>query len=108
MIEDTCSVCGLPKELCVCSDVEKGNSVIQIKTEKRKYGKLWAIVTGIEASSPELKSILKQIKTKMACGGTIKGKSIEILYGRTERNKELINVLEGLGFNRDSIHISGK
>ena len=108
MIEDTCSVCGLPKELCVCGDVEKGSSVIEIKTEKRKYGKIWAVVTGIDASPADMKAMLKQIKNKMACGGTIKGKSIEILYVRTERNKELIDVLEGLGFNRDSIHISSK
>ncbi len=106
MLDDTCSVCGLPKELCVCGEVEKTASVIEIKTERRKYGKFWAIVTGIDPGSSDLKSILKTIKNKMACGGTIKNGTIEILYGRNERNKELIQVLVDLGFNKDSIHIS--
>lgn len=105
MIEETCSVCGLPKELCVCSDVEKSKSVVAIKTEKRKYGKLWAIISGFD-SSTDLKSILKHIKNKLACGGTIKGRTIEILYGRSDRNKEVIDILVELGFERDSIHLS--
>jgi translation initiation factor 1 len=106
MTEDTCNVCGLPKELCVCQDVEKESTLINVKIEKRKYGKLWAIVSGIEADNVELKNIVKQIKNKLACGGTVKGRSIEILYGRNERNKELVEVLTGLGFNKDSINFS--
>ena len=108
MNEDTCSVCGLPKELCVCGDVEKHDSVIEIKTERRKYGKLWAVISGISSDPQDLKDVVKQVKNKLACAGTVKGKSIEILYGRNDRSKELIDVLVGLGFNRDSIHISGK
>ena len=106
MLNETCSVCGLPQELCVCGDVEKTSSVIEIKSERRKYGKIWVVVTGIEADTAELKDILKKIKNKLACAGTIKGKSIEILYGRNERTKEFVNVLVELGFNRDSIHVS--
>ncbi len=106
MIEDTCSVCGLPQELCVCGEIEKSSSVIEVKTERRKYGKLWVVITGIDADPAELKDILKKIKNKMACGGTIKGRSIEILYGRNERTKELTDILVELGFNKDSIHVS--
>ncbi len=106
MLNDTCPVCGLPKDLCVCSDVEKSVSVIDIKIEKRKYGKLWAIITGVDDNPSELKQVLKHIKTKLACGGTIKGKTIEILYGKQDRNKELISALVDMGFNRDAIHIS--
>jgi len=103
MIEETCAVCGLPKELCVCSDVEKESSVIEIRTEKRKYGKLWATISGFE-SSMDLKSILKKIKNKLACGGTVKNGTIEILYGRHNRTKEVIEILDELGFDKDSIH----
>ncbi|MFW6286049.1 MAG: stress response translation initiation inhibitor YciH [Nanoarchaeota archaeon] len=106
MTDDTCNVCGLPNELCVCQDVEKESALINVKVEKRKYGKLWAVVSGIEADSGELKNIVKQIKNRLACGGTVKGKSIEILYGRNERNKELVEVLTSLGFNKDSINFS--
>lgn len=101
-----CGVCGLPQELCVCSDIEKKSSLIEIKVERRKYGKFWAIVSGIEVDSSDLKIILKNIKNKMACGGTIKEKDIEVLFGRHDRTGDLTNVLVDAGFARDSIHIS--
>lgn len=108
MIDDTCAVCGLPKELCVCGDMEKTASVVEVKTERRKYGKLWAVVSGLDSgSSQDLKVIVKAVKNKLACGGTVKGDKIEVLYGRNERTKELIECLVELGFNKDSIHITG-
>ena len=107
-MDSTCSVCGLPKELCVCTDIEKTSSTIDIRFERRKYGKLWCIVSGVDVSAQELKPIVKAIKNKMACAGTIKGTNIEVLYGRNDRTKELIEVLVSLGFDRDSIRVSGK
>ena len=106
MENNTCSVCGLPNELCVCSDVDKTSSLIEIKVERRKYGKFWSVVSGIDVEPSELKTIVKEIKNKMACGGTIKGKSIEILYGRHNRTNDLINTLVSLGFDKNSIHVS--
>jgi len=106
MIENTCSVCGLPSELCVCSEIEKESTSIEVKIEKRKYGKLWAVVSGISNDVVQLKSIRKEIKTKMACAGTVKGKNIEVLYGRNDRTPELAKVLGNLGFNKDSIHVT--
>jgi len=106
MIDNTCSVCGLPSELCVCSDIESESSFIEIKIEKRKYGKLWAVVSGISNDVTKLKSVRKEIKTKMACAGTVKVKNIEVLYGRNDRTPELLEVLSKLGFNKDSVHIT--
>ncbi len=108
MIENTCSVCGLPKELCVCNEIKKESTSIEIVIERRKYGKLWAVVSGISTDISQLKSIRKEIKTKMACAGTIKGKNIEVLYGRADRTKELAKVLGSLGFNTDSIHVTNQ
>lgn len=103
-----CPVCGLPQELCVCSDVDKEDSLVEIKVERRKYGKLWAVVSGIEQDPEDLKKLLKNIKNKLACGGTIKGKTIEILYGRHDRTKDLVECLVDSGFNKDSIHSKSK
>lgn len=103
---NTCAVCGLPKELCVCGDIEKTSSLIEIKIERRKYGKFWAILSGIDVDSSDLKFILKTIKNKMACGGTIKEKNIEILFGRNDRTNDLKNVLVEAGFDINSIHVS--
>ncbi len=105
MIGGTCAVCGLPKELCVCQEVEKTSSLIEIKVERRKYGKFWAIISGVNVSSSDLKEIVKNIKNKMACAGTIKSKKIEVLFGKSDKTKELILILEKEGFKKESIHI---
>ena len=97
---------GLPDELQdMLDDVDKSSSIIEIKIERRKYGKFWAVVTGFD-SSTDLKSLLKTIKSKMACGGTVKERNIEILLGKTDKSKDLAENLVKEGFNRDSIHIS--
>lgn len=105
MGNDICSVCGLPEELCVCTDVEKETSLLEIKVEGRKYGKFWAVVSGFD-SSTDLKTLLKTIKSKMACGGTVKERNIEVLLGKTDKSKDLAKVLVDQGYSRDSIHIS--
>ncbi len=97
---------GLPDELQDMLDsTEKESSIIEIKVERRKYGKFWAVVTGFDAST-DIKTLLKTIKAKMACGGTVKERNIEILLGRTDKSKDLANILVSQGFNADSIHIS--
>lgn len=106
MLDSTCPVCGLPTELCVCQEVDKNASIIEIKVEKRKYGKMWAVVSGVDTETDRLKEIVKNIKNKLAVAGTIKGKNIEVLFGKTDKTKLLIEILVKEGFNRDSIRIS--
>lgn len=98
---------GLPPELQDLMDVDKEFSKIGIRVEKRKYGKLWGIVSGIEGDAKEMKKIVKIIKNRLACGGTIKGKEIEVLFGRHDRTNDLIDVLVSEGFSRDAIHVTG-
>ena len=98
---------GLPDDLQdLLDDVEKTNSSIEIKVERRKYGKMWAVVSGMDIDPARMKEVVKVIKNKLAVGGTIKGKNIEVLFGRTDKTKELIEILGKEGFNKDSIHIS--
>lgn len=103
MLDNTCAVCGLPTELCVCQEVEKTASQIEIKVERRKYGKFWAIVSGIDTDTAGLKELVKKLKNRLAVAGTIKGKNIEILFGRSDKTKLLIEALEKEGFDRNSI-----
>ena len=98
---------GLPDELQeLMSDVDKASTTVEIKIERKKYGKFWAIISGLDLSDSELKDLMKTIKNKMACGGTIKGRDIEILLGRTDKHKEVIKILVQEGFNEESIHVS--
>jgi len=68
-----CLKCGLPEELCTCSELVKEEQLITIKEVKRRYGKPVTIVKGIdfdELGSKERKQLLKSLKRKLACGGT--------------------------------------
>lgn len=98
---------GLPDELLdLIDEADKSFSKIEIRTEKRKYGKLWAVLSGFDVEPARLKDVMKTIKNKLACGGTVKDGTIEVLFGRHDRSKELIDVLVKEGFDRDSIHVS--
>ena len=100
---------GMPDELQeLLGDVDKDASSIEIKVERRKYGKFWAVVSGLKLDSEGLKSLVKNIKNKLACGGTVKGKNIEVLLGKTDRSKDLIKALADEGFKEESIHVTSK
>jgi translation initiation factor 1 len=96
---DICPKCGLPIAACVCSEIAKTQQNIEVKTEKRRFGKLITLISGFD-DGVDIKSVAKALKAKRACGGTLKNKQIE-LQGN---HKGFIKpILVELGFNSDSI-----
>jgi len=93
---EICPKCGLPKEACVCEEIAKTEQRTQVYTEKRRYGKLVTIVSGIEDSSIDIKEVARKLKQELACGGTIKNKMIELQGSHQKKAKE---ILINLGFN---------
>jgi len=77
-MEESCQVCGLPKDLCVCEEIAKEEQVIRIFLEKRKWGKNYTLVVGIDPSEVDLGALAKKLKSKLACGGTAKEGRIEL------------------------------
>ncbi len=77
-MEESCKVCGLPKDLCVCEEIAKEEQVIRIFLEKRKWGKNYTLVVGIDPSEVDLGALAKKLKSKLACGGTAKEGRIEL------------------------------
>ena len=77
-MSEICSTCGLPKELCVCETIAKESQRIVISTIKRKFGKKYTIVEGIDSKQIDIKETTKKLKNKLACGGTTKGNTIEL------------------------------
>jgi len=73
--------------------------MIEIKTEKRRFGKVSTLVTGF-SKDVDIKSIAKTLKAKLACGGTIKNNVIE-LQGNHKSN--IPPILEKLGFAKDQL-----
>jgi translation initiation factor 1 len=99
---EVCPTCGLPKEICVCEEIAREQQRITVSTVKRKFGKMVTIVEGIDEKQLNLKDLTKQLKSKLACGGTSKGGTIELQGDHKARVKE---VLIEMGFSQDMIDL---
>ena len=95
-----CERCGLPEELCVCESIAKETQKITISTEKKKFGKIHTIISGIDQKEIDLEQLAKKLKAKFACGGTVKRDYIELLGNhRLKVKAELLK----LGFAPETI-----
>jgi len=90
------------KDLCVCEILDKqGAAKIRVYATKKKFKKLVTIVEGIDKA--QLESTAKELKHKLACGGTSK-EGVIILQG--DHKKRVAAVLKLLGYPGDSIEVS--
>ncbi|MCK5024844.1 MAG: translation initiation factor [Thermoplasmata archaeon] len=90
-----CSICGLPEELCMCEEIAREQQQIILQSDKRRYGKIVTIVTGINSSDIDIDELARTLKTRCAAGGTIKGSNIEL---QGDHIKKVKKVLVDLGF----------
>ena len=97
---EICPKCGLPKELCVCETIAKEAQKIQIRTVKRRYGKVYTIVKGMNAKDINMKDLAKKLKSVLACGGTFKDNTIELQGDHVGKTKE---ILIKMGFSPEQI-----
>lgn len=99
MVDDFLKSSGLPDELWETIAKEKQNIIV--RAERRRWGKYVTIVEGFD-KSVDAKKVSKDLKTKLACGGTFKGGRIEL---QGDHRKQVGKVLMELGFPKDSIDI---
>ncbi len=90
-----CSTYGLPEELCMCEEIAREQQQITLQSDKRRYGKIVTIVTGINSSDIDIDELARTLKTRCAAGGTIKGSNIEL---QGDHIKKVKKVLDELGF----------
>ena len=95
---DICPKCGLPSQACVCEEIAKEEQRIHIRTEKKRFGKIVTMVSGIQGM--DLKPLAKTLKQELACGGTVKDNVIEL---QGDHRKNAKNALVKLGFTEDTI-----
>ena len=101
-MSEICSTCGLPQDLCVCETIAKESQRITVCVEKRKFGKQYTIITGIDLKDLDARDLLKKLKNAFACGGTIKENHIELQGSHKNKAK---GVLTTLGFPPEMIDI---
>src|SRR3989339_2029915 len=101
-MREICSKCGLPQELCVCETIAKEEQKIEIRLVKRRFGKLITVISGIDDKTINIKELAKKLKSKLACGGTVKGNNIELQGEHIEKAKKYV-IEEGFSANSISI-----
>lgn len=97
-----CNTCGLPEDLCVCETIAKESQKITIYVERKKFGKKYTVVEGIDTKEIDIKDIAKALKSKLACGGTAKEGIIEL---QGEHIQRVMSYLVELGFAPETIKI---
>jgi translation initiation factor 1 len=88
-MSDICTTCGLPKEICVCEAIAKESQKITIKIDKKKFRKEYTVIEGL-TSDIDVKDLAKQLKNKLACGGTVKDGIIELQGSHLRETKEFL------------------
>src|SRR3989442_14666806 len=80
---EVCDTCGLPKEVCVCQDLETEQTVLRISMDTRRDGKAVTRIEGFEDSGA-LKEMARELKRAMATGGAAKKCWIQLQGGHPD------------------------
>ena len=87
---EVCTTCGLPKDLCVCGEIEKEQQRIRIRLETRKFGRPTTVIDGMDEKTTDLQEIAHKLKAFCACGGTSKGGAIMLQGDHRDRVREFL------------------
>lgn len=97
-----CTTCGLPQDLCVCDQIARESQRISVTLDRKKFGKNYTVISGINEHEVDIKELSKKLKNKFACGGTGKNGIIELQGDHLRTVKE---ALVEQGFSPDTIDV---
>ena len=98
-------ITGLPKELSAWDNIAKEGQKIVVRIIKKKFGKQYTLVEGLNPAEMDLKDLAKKLKNKFACGGTAKKDFIEL---QGNHLKSIKDALVDMGFAPESIEVNSK
>lgn len=98
-------ITGLPKELSAWDNIAKEGQKITVRVIKKKFGKQYTIVEGLNSSEIDIRDIAKQLKSKFACGGTGKKDVVELQGNHLGQIKD---ALVDIGFAPETIEVNKK
>ena len=102
-MSDICSTCGLPLDICACRTLEKETTKqLRVFATKKRFNKLVTIVEGLDED--EINKVRKELKNKLACGGTAKGGRIILQGNHVEKT---VDYLANIGYPREAIKNMG-
>jgi translation initiation factor 1 len=87
---EICDKCGLPIDLCICKEIAKEQQLVKVYTLRKKFGKIVTFVEGIDGKEVDLKALSKELKSKFACGGTVKDGCIRLQGNNKESVKKTL------------------
>jgi len=95
---EMCNDCGLPQELCVCTDIDRTESPeVEITVEERRYNKMMTIVTGVATN--DVDALSSELKATVGAGGTHDESEGEIqVQGNHEDKDRFREVIEDYGY----------
>ncbi|MBI2125730.1 MAG: stress response translation initiation inhibitor YciH [Thaumarchaeota archaeon] len=86
----------------VLKELEKEEATITIRSEMRRFSKPVTLVLGLNPKVHDMKSIAKELKSRLSTGGTVKEGYIMLQGDFRDRVKE---ILVQLGFKESSIEV---
>ncbi|MHA2503690.1 MAG: stress response translation initiation inhibitor YciH [Candidatus Kariarchaeaceae archaeon] len=104
-MDETCNVCGLSDDLCICEEVSKESTRLKVIIEKRKWGKEYTVIKGLDPKEFSLKDLATQLKSRLACGGSAKNGVVEL---QGNHRYKILELLEKMGFDTTDVDIVSK
>ncbi|MFB6131308.1 MAG: stress response translation initiation inhibitor YciH [Salinigranum sp.] len=97
--KDLGSISGLPEELGIDEDLGRTQQHLTIRKDTRRYGKAVTVVEGFDPDVTDLGEVASELKSKLACGGTVEGEEIELQGDHVAR---VGDVLREMGYDVDA------
>jgi len=99
---EICSICGLPRDICVCGEISKEQQRIKVRLETRKFRRAVTIIDGINDKDTDLGRLAQKLKAFCACGGTAKNSQV-ILQG--DHRQKVYSYLIQMGYPKENIEL---
>jgi translation initiation factor 1 len=77
-------------ELTPENSVAPKDQVAKLRVEKRKGNREVTVIGGLEHPANDLAKLLSILKTKLACGGAVQGRTIELQGDHAKRAAEIL------------------
>jgi translation initiation factor 1 len=98
-MDETCTRCGLPQKLCVCEELTTTGQAVTLRIDERRYGRQMTVIDGFDATT-DLDTLASELKSTLACGGTVTDRTIELQGDHRDR---IDSALHEFGFHTGSL-----